>query len=190
MKKFLISIFSVGLFLTAPLAFGQKMELNVSKSSIVWTGKKIGGSHTGNVQFHSGYLTKSGDRFVKGEFVVDMTSLSNTDLEDEGLRAKLIGHLKSDDFFSVEKYPTATLVIKNGVKVNDSTWKFEGTLTIKGISNPVSFEATADGQVFKGVLTVDRSQFDVRYGSKSFFDNLGDNLIYDDFDLAFEVSFE
>ncbi|MGQ1889409.1 YceI family protein [Thermophagus sp. OGC60D27] len=190
MKKIVISMLSVMLFFTAPSAFGQKMKLNVAKSKIVWTGKKVGGSHTGHIQILSGYLTKSGDRFVAGKIVADMTSLSDTDLEDEEMRAKLIGHLKSDDFFSVDKYPTATLVIESGEMVSDGTYQFAGKMTIKGHTNPVSFEAKADGKVFKGKLTVDRSKYDVRYGSGSFFDNLGDNLIYDDFDLEFEVIFE
>jgi len=190
MKINLISMLLAGLLFLAPSAFGQNMKVNVSKSSIVWTGKKIGGSHTGHIQLLSGYLTKSGDGFVEGKLVADMASLSNTDLEDKEMRAKLIGHLKSDDFFSVEKYPTATLVIESGEKVSEGIYQFSGKMTIKGTTNPVSFEARSDGSTFKGKLTVDRSKYDVRYGSGSFFDNLGNNLIYDDFDLDFEVTFE
>jgi polyisoprenoid-binding protein YceI len=110
----------------------------------------------------------------------------NTDLTDPEWNAKLIGHLKSDDFFSVATFPTAELVI---TKVDGNT--FSGKLTIKGITNPVSFMATSqkDGAntVYKGTLTIDRSKYNVRYGSKSFFDNLGDKVIYDEFTLDFSL---
>jgi polyisoprenoid-binding protein YceI len=190
MKTFLTLILAAGLLVTTPAIYGQKSEMKVSDSKIVWTGKKVGGSHTGHIKLLSGYLEKSGEAFVDGKFVADMTSISNTDIDDSDTRAKLVGHLKSDDFFSVDEYPNATLVIEKGEKLADNTYKFTGKLTIKGNTNPVSFEARADGETFKGKLTVDRAKYNVRYGSGSFFDNLGDNLIYDDFDLDFEVTFE
>ncbi|PRZ01763.1 YceI family protein [Marinilabilia salmonicolor] len=190
MKKLSTLILALGFLVMTPAAFGQKSELKVEDSQIVWTGKKVGGSHTGAIELLSGYLEKSGDSFVSGKFVADMTSISNHDIEDKDSKAQLVGHLKSDDFFSVDEYPTATLEIKNGEKVESGNYKFTGTMTIKGQTNPVSFEAKVEGKTFSGKLVVDRSKYNVRYGSGSFFDNLGDNLIYDDFELDFEVTFK
>lgn len=190
MKRISILIMALGLLLMAPVAYGQKSELKVEDSKIAWTGKKVGGSHTGEIQLLSGYLEKSGDAFVSGKFVADMTSISNYDIEDEDSKAQLVGHLKSDDFFGVDEYPTATLEIKNGEKIESGKYKFTGNMTIKGQTNPVSFEAEVDGKTFAGKLVVDRSKYNVRYGSDSFFDNLGDNLIFDDFELDFKVTFE
>jgi polyisoprenoid-binding protein YceI len=106
------------------------------------------------------------------------------------MNQKLVGHLKSDDFFSVETHPTATLVLTN-VKKSGSNYTFKGDLTIKGTTKPVSFQASSttesDAVKVEGELVIDRSDFDVRYGSKSFFDNLGDKMIYDDFTLSFVV---
>lgn len=190
MKKRLTFIMALALLMMSPAIYGQKSEMKVEDSKIVWTGKKVGGSHDGEIQLLSGYLEKSGDSFVSGKFVADMTSISNKDIEDEDSKAKLVGHLKSDDFFSVDKYPTATLEIENGEEVSSGKYKFTGNMTIKGQTNPVSFEAEANGKTFSGKLVVDRADYNVRYGSGSFFDNLGDNLIYDDFELDFKVTFK
>lgn len=190
MKKLTTFIVAFGLLAMTPGVYGQKSEMSVADSKIVWTGKKVGGSHTGHIKLLSGYLDKSDDKYVGGKFVADMTSISNLDIDDEDNRAKLVGHLKSDDFFSVDKYPTATLEIIEGEKVASGKYKFSGEMTIKDNTHPVTFEADADGKTFTGTLTIDRAKYNVRYGSDSFFDNLGDNLIYDDFDLNFEVQFE
>ncbi|MFW6352041.1 MAG: YceI family protein [Bacteroidota bacterium] len=190
MKARVSFLLAMSLLMISPVIYGQKSEMKIEDSQIVWTGKKVGGSHTGEIQLLSGYLEKSGDSFVSGKFVADMTSISNRDIEDEDSRAKLVGHLKSDDFFSVDKYPTATLEIDDGEKVSTGKYKFTGNMTIKGQTNPVSFEAEADGKTFSGKLVIDRAKYNVRYGSDAFFDNLGDNLIYDDFDLEFKVSFK
>jgi polyisoprenoid-binding protein YceI len=189
MKTLFTLIMVMGILALSPYANGQKAELNVAESNITWTGKKVTGSHTGNINLLSGYLVKSGDEFVSGKFVVDMTSISNADIEDPDTKAKLVGHLKSDDFFSVDKFPTAILEINSGEKrPGGGAYIFKGKMTIKENTNPVSFEATSKDKTFVGTLTVDRSKYNVRYGSDSFFDNLGDNMIYDDFDLEFVVT--
>ncbi len=171
----------------------QNLSLDVAKSSIDWTGKKVGGQHNGVIKFASGYLNADGNAYSSGEFVVDMNSLTVEDIKDAETNGKLVGHLKSDDFFGVATYPTAKLVINKGVLVKDNTYEFSGKLTIKQKTEPVTIKATMtskDGhEVFTGQLVVDRSKFDVRYGSGSFFDNLGDNMIYDDFTLDFKVVF-
>jgi len=190
MKKLSTLLVALGFLVMTPAIYGQTSELNLEESKITWTGKKVGGSHVGHIKLLSGYLEKSGEDFIAGKFVADMTSISNQDIDDPDSKAKLVGHLKSDDFFSVDKYPTATLEIKNGEKTGPGEYNFTGEMTIKGQTNSVSFSAKANGKTFRGKLTVDRAKYNVRYGSGSFFDNLGDNLIYDDFELDFEVTLE
>ncbi len=178
------------------MSFGieaQTYQLDTSKSSIEWTGKKVAGKHNGHINFVSGSLTKQGKIFNSGHFVVDMKSITNKDLTDAETNAQLVGHLKSDDFFGVEKFPTAQLVITKGTVIKGDQYEFIGNLTIKNKTEPVKFNATVSSSnkqhIFTGKITVDRSKFDVRYGSGSFFDNLGDNMIYDNFDLDFIAVF-
>jgi polyisoprenoid-binding protein YceI len=100
---------------------------------------------------------------------------------------KLVGHLKSDDFFGVEKFPTSKLVITESTPFDKGTATVKGTLTIKGVTNPVEFKAAYqkkdDGTWFFANIVIDRTKYNVRYGSGSFFDNLGDKTIYDEFKL-------
>jgi len=123
---------------------------------------------------------------VGGNFTIGMSTLSNTDLEGEQ-KGKLEGHLKSDDFFGVATYPTATLTTTKVEPKADNTYQVTGVMTIKNKTNQVQFPATVttEGNQVKAnaSITVDRSGYDVRYGSDSFFDNLGDKVIYDDFYL-------
>jgi polyisoprenoid-binding protein YceI len=114
---------------------------------------------------------------------MDMKSLICTDLSGE-YKGKLEGHLKSDDFFSVNTYSTAGLVITNVEKVNSKKHKITADLTIKGITKRIAFEASAEKNKFAAKIQIDRTQFNVRYGSGSFFDGLGDNMIYDEFELT------
>jgi polyisoprenoid-binding protein YceI len=167
----------------------QQLTLDTSKSSIKWTGKKVVGEHYGKINFISGSLTQNGDAYSGGEFIVDMKSLTVDDIKNEGTNAQLVGHLKSDDFFGVETYPQSKLVITRGVKSSGNEYDFTGRLTIKDQTHPVSFKAVLSGNTFTGKLVVDRTKFNVRYGSGSFFSNLGDNMIHDDFELDFNVVF-
>jgi polyisoprenoid-binding protein YceI len=192
MKKI---IFITGLMLIGILSTGAPtLKLIKTESNIEWTGEKIGGSHRGNINLTSGTLTNRGNSYSSGEFIVDMKSITNEDLTDKESNAKLIGHLKSDDFFGVEKYPTARLVITQGVSIKEGNYEFTGNLTIKNKTNPVTFNVVRSikegTQIFKGKLVIDRSKFDIRYGSDSFFDNLGDKVIYDEFELNFTVVFK
>lgn len=169
------------------LASAQKSEIKTDKSVVKWTGKKIGGSHDGEIKVKSGYLEfKNGD-IIGGEVVMDMNSITNTDLKDEGYNQKLIGHLKSDDFFGVEKHPTSTFKITKASKFKDGKAKITGVLTIKGKSETVSVDVTKNGNTYTSQLKVDRSKYDVRYGSKSFFNDLGDKAIDDIFILDIKL---
>ena len=120
---------------------------------------------------------------MAGSFVVDMTSITNTDLKDDDSNQKLVGHLKSDDFFGVEKYPTATFDLKESTKFSNGKATVSGEITIKGKKENISFEVERSGKEYSATVDIDRSKFDVRYGSKKFFDNLGDRAINDIFTL-------
>ncbi|WP_435579551.1 YceI family protein [Gilvibacter sp.] len=163
-------------------------KLMVKDSSITWVGKKVTGQHEGTINLKSGYFMMDGETMVGGEFIIDMTSINVTDLQAGKGKEKLEGHLKSDDFFGVEAFPTAKLAVKRAAR-NGNTYTVTADLTIKGKTNPITFDITKNGADMTANVTIDRSKFDVRYGSGSFFDNLGDKTIYDDFDLTVNLSF-
>ncbi|WP_103865030.1 YceI family protein [Aquimarina sp. I32.4] len=164
-------------------SFAQKKEIKASESSIQWTGKKVTGSHTGTLNLSEGSIVFDGDKITGGEFTVDMTSLAVTDLQAGKGKEDLEGHLNSDDFFGVTNHKTAKLVIKKAKK-SEKGYSILGDLTIKGKTNPVKFILTVKGNTASTTLTVDRTDYDIKYGSGSFFDNLGDKTINDEFELA------
>ncbi|MCY1719006.1 YceI family protein [Prolixibacteraceae bacterium Z1-6] len=176
------------LLATSVSVFAQKKEVKTETSVVKWTGKKIGGSHHGEIEVKNGYFEFENDQIVAGEVVIDMNSLSNTDLEDEGYNQKLVGHLKSDDFFGVEKYPTSSFVVTKTTKFKEGKASVTGKLTIKGKTEELTFDVVKSGDSYTAQLEVDRSKFDVRYGSNSFFDNLGDKAINDIFTLEIALS--
>lgn len=161
--------------------------VDAAKSSITWVAKKVTGSHNGSVALKSGSLNVDGKNVTGGSFVIDMTTI-----KDSGGSAKLEGHLNSEDFFSTAKFPTSTFVITK-VTGKGASVTVAGDLTIKGITQPLSFPATvavnADGTVsaLAGKITVDRTKYDIKYGSKSFFDTIGDKAIDDNFELAVKL---
>ena len=162
-------------------------NVDVNSSSIAWTGRKVTGQHTGYVKVKNGNLTYADGKLTGGTFDIDMNSITCTDLEGE-YAGKLVGHLKSDDFFGAAKYPTAKFVITKAIPQDTKgNYKIIGNLTIKEKTNEVKFAAAvneSNGTInASGKITVDRSEYDVRFGSGSFFDNLGDKTIYDEFDL-------
>lgn len=166
---------------------GEKATLDVHESEIVWRGYKVTGKHHGVVALKSGDLEIKDGELVGGSFEIDMTSIEVKDLQGE-YAGKLAGHLKSPDFFGVEKHPTAKFVITQVVsRGTPGSYKIVGDLTIKEITKSIKFQADVTEEEGKNVatanITVDRSDFDVRYGSGSFFDNLGDKTIYDEFEL-------
>ena len=181
--KTMKSILTVVLVLATFSMFAQEMKIDTKKSTMTWLGEKVTGEHTGTIELKSGSLTWKENRITAGEFTINMASIKNSDVEDAGYKAKLEGHLKSEDFFGVDKYPTATLVIISS-EFNNNKGKVKANLTIKGITHPIEFEVTKDGNKFSADIIVDRAKYDVRYGSGSFFDNLGDKTIYDDFKLS------
>ena len=185
MKKLLLLPILAILVMAANVA--DTYNVDVNSSTIAWTGHKVTGKHTGVVKVKSGNLNWDGGKLTGGTFEIDMNSITCTDLEGE-YAGKLVGHLKSDDFFGVAKYPTAKFVITKAIPQDTKgNYKIVGNLTIKEKTNEVKFAAAvseSNGTVnASGKITVDRSEYDVRFGSGSFFDGLGDKTIYDEFDL-------
>ena len=160
------------------------------QSKVSWLAKKIGGEHRGTIQVAEGLITEK-DGQLSGSISIDMNSIRVMDLQDPEKNAKLIGHLKSDDFFNTTAFPRATLLITGSKNLGKNQYQINGKLTIREKTNPVQFSAIIQilQSEFKarGKMTIDRSKFNVKFRSASFFEGLGDKLIYDDFELTFEV---
>lgn len=186
-KKFFLLAFTV--FATSALN-AQSFKANVEKTELKWLAKKVTGQHNGHLMLKSGDLTLQGGKLTSGNFVIDMTTIADDDLKDAGYNQKLVGHIKSDDFFGVDKFPTATFVLTGAGEFKDNVANISGKLTIKGITNPVLTTVTKDGNTYNAVFSVDRSKYDVRYGSGSFFENLGDKAIDDIFTLTVKLVVE
>jgi len=177
-----ILIFATLLLITGTMNAQDRLNADKDKTSLHWLGEKVLGEHNGTIRLQEGWLTWKDNRITEGEFVIDMTTIK----DDDG-SANLEGHLKSDDFFGVEKFPTSKLVITESTPFEKGSGTVKGNLTIKGITNPIEFKAAMqkkdDGTWFFANIVVDRTKYNVRYGSGSFFDNLGDKTIYDEFKL-------
>jgi polyisoprenoid-binding protein YceI len=185
-KNFLTAV--LALFITAG-AFAtknpiKKVTIDADQSTVSWVGKKITGKHTGTLGFQEGYLEMNGDNITGGMFVVDMTSLQVTDLEAGKGKEKLEGHLNSDDFFGIANHPTATFEITETFNNGDSRYSVVGNLTIKGHTEVVKVSLVKNGNTATTTFMVDRTKFDIKYGSASFFDGLKDKAINDEFELT------
>jgi polyisoprenoid-binding protein YceI len=182
---FIILAFMTSSFTTTE---ATRKEIKVENSKVVWKGYKVTGSHEGVIAIKSGYLTFDKDKLTGGNFVIDMTTITTTDLEGES-KGQLEGHLKSDDFFGVENFPTASLTFTNVNSTGKNSYKVTGDITIKGKTETIKFDLSVYGNKANASLKIDRTKFDVRYGSTSFFDGLKDKAIYDDFDLVADLEF-
>ncbi|GAB5564603.1 MAG: YceI family protein [Winogradskyella sp.] len=166
----------------------DKKAVKTTKSTVVWKGYKVTGSHTGTIAIKSGDLEFDGETLVGGSFTIDMTSIVVTDLEGDS-KASLEGHLKSDDFFGVDNYTTASLTFTSVKATGKNSYKVTGDITIKGTTESITFDLSVYGNKANATLKVDRTKFNVRYGSSSFFDGLKDKVIYDEFDLVVDLEF-
>ncbi|MEL0652445.1 YceI family protein [Algibacter sp. TI.3.09] len=166
----------------------DKKEIKTESSKVVWKGYKVTGSHEGTIDIQSGALDFDGDKLIGGNITIDMTTLVSTDLEGE-YKGKLEGHLKSDDFFGVETHNTSTLEFTDVKASGKNSYDVTGKLTIKGKTNSVKFTISIYGNKATANLKVDRTKYDVKYGSASFFDGLKDKAIYDEFDLVADLEF-
>ena len=165
----------------------EKIDIDLKQSKLEWTGKKFGGEHYGEIQLVSGHLTFTKKKLTGGAFEMDMASITCVDITDEKSNKRLVDHLKSEDFFSVVRFPKSTFVITKVESKSATEYVVTGNLTIKGKTNPITFTSklnTVNNQaVAEAPMVFDRSKYDVKFGSQSFFENLGDKLVYDDVDM-------
>lgn len=193
MKKILLSVISIS-FIAFSFTNIKKTnyKVNIETSKINWKGFKPSGSHYGTIDLANGNFVVKNDKISGGEFTIDMHSIVDLDMPaDNENNAKLVGHLKSADFFDVEKYPNGSFQIKDTENIDGKTL-INGELTLKDITHPVSF--LADIKIENGRVTlksesfkVDRSKWNIRYKSKSFFNDLKDKFIDDDMEISIEV---
>jgi len=186
-----LSVLALMLIGTVVYTHAQTFVVNKGQSNVKWLGKKVTGEHYGTIGISSGTLQVSNGQISTGTFEIDMNSIVCEDITNEGSNKKLVAHLKSDDFFSVSTHPTSRMTITGVKKLSGNEYEFTGNLTIKAITNPVTFKATSNvvGSQLKasGKMVIDRSKYDVRFGSGAFFQDLGDRLIYDEFTLDFSL---
>lgn len=160
----------------------QKFKIVNTQSNIDWVGKKVTGAHNGTIAVKEGEIVLKDGKLTGGRFVIDTTSIKILDITDPATNAQFFGHLASDDFFSTEKFPEATLVL-----FSVSGNHVEGNLTIKGITHPVGFDVVinvnGDQLTASGKLVIDRTKYEMKFRSGNFFKDLGDTLIYNDFEL-------
>jgi polyisoprenoid-binding protein YceI len=178
----MIAFFVFQLLILLNISAQDKYTADTVQTKLFWLGEKVTGQHTGTINLQSGWLTWEDNKIVSGEFYIDMKSLKESEANE-----RLMSHLKSDDFFGVEKFPVSRLVITGSTPFDKGTGVITGTLTIKGITNPIEFKASIqkkdDGLWFFANIIIDRTKYDIRYGSGTFFDNLGDKTVFDEFRL-------
>ncbi len=203
MNKQIVSAMITCLFLISPsLLHAQqsqkRIKVDTEESKVSWMGKKPTGEHRGYVKLSSGELIFEGNEVKGGSFIMDMNSITDLDLQDEAIRSKLVNHLRSADFFDVQKFPTSKFVItsvekqKNMETKSKTTHRIEGDLTAKGITKRVSFDASINllnGKFTASTppFTINRTEWGVNYQSKSVFSGLIDQFIYDDITLTIDL---
>lgn len=177
---------------------GNDFEVDTTSSKIEWKGFKPTGTHFGTVSIDEGTFTITNGEIESGMFIIDMNSIAVNDLEGDK-KSNLENHLmgtvegKEGDFFNVTEYPTATFEVTEFTKAEDGKTMLSGNLNLKGKKNnitiPVSVNENAESVMIESEpFTIDRTKWEVNYGSKSVFDNLGDNFINDDIELKIMVS--
>lgn len=184
----LLLVVAVSSAFIAPAFKADTYKVDVSKSTLSWLGKKVTGSHNGSIDLKSGTLLFNGKKLAGGTFTIDMTSIKDADKS-----ANLEKHLKADDFFGSDQFATSTFVIKKVTAGSGNAVNITGDLTIKGITSAISFPATvvwnADGSVTTTAdkVLVDRTKYGIKFRSKSIFPDVGDKMIYDEFELSIKL---
>jgi polyisoprenoid-binding protein YceI len=165
----------------------KKIDIDLKQSKLEWIGKKLGGEHYGEIQLASGHLAFTKNKLTGGIFEMDMASITCVDITNEKSNKRLVDHLKSEDFFSVVRFPKSTFTITKVESKSATEYMVTGNLAIKGKANQITFTAklnTVNNQtVAEATIVFDRSKYDVKFGSQSFFENIGDKLVYDDVDM-------
>ena len=190
MKKIAI-VLSALFVLTAFTTHVDKYTADVTKSKLVWKAEKVTGGHDGHVSLKSGNVFMDHGKIAKASFVVDMNTITNDDIKSEKYSNKLVGHLKSEDFFNVKKHPEVSFDMIKATPVGNGKFDVFGNITIKGIQVVISFpmmlkESKSELEV-SGTFSFDRTKFDIKYDSGSFFENLGDRAIKDDVVIDFNI---
>lgn len=160
----------------------QQFDIAVAQSNIDWLGKKVTGAHNGTIDLKQGTLLLTDGQLTGGKFTIDTTSIKILDITDPATNTQFADHLASDDFFAIRQYPEAHFEIT----ATDGN-NIEGNLTIKGITHPVGFtsrlQVAGDTLTATGKIIIDRTLYNIKYRSGNFFKDLGDTLIYNDFEL-------
>jgi polyisoprenoid-binding protein YceI len=200
MKKVLISALAAVVLLSAFTTINPEKKapatykVDTKQSTFNWAGNAVGHGHVGKINLTSGNLTVDGTKVTGGSFDIDMNSISCTDLTDKEKNGQFIGHMKSEDFFNTGKYPTAkfeiTKMTPNTQAAGKNNYDVTGKLTIKGITQEVSFPSTVvivgNKLTSTAKFKLDRTKWDIKYGS----DLIGtaqDKIIYNDFDINFNL---
>lgn len=167
------------------------LKLNTEVSTVEWIGEKVVGKHNGSISIKEGVINLHDGHLSGGKISINMESISCQDLEGESAQ-KLVGHLTSPDFFDVSNHKTATLEITKFTLTKGNSYTVSGNLTIKGISKPISFPANIeikDGKLAAyAEFKIDRTLYDIKYGSGKFFEGLGDKMISDEFIVKFKIA--
>ncbi len=167
----------------------QTKKVDTKSSTISWVGKKVTGQHSGTLAVKDGALVFKKTKLAGGTINVDMTSVSVTDLKAGEGKEDLEGHLKADDFFGTTKFQTAKIIFKTIATKAVGVYTIVADLTIKGITNPITFDLTTTANSATSSLKVDRTKYGIKYGSGTFFQNLGDKTISDEFELNVALKF-
>ena len=187
------------LIISILLPSSESVELNIqtydiikSKSTIRWKGSKSTGSyHDGNILIENGMVNISKNNILNGEIIINMNSITCTDIENKNSNQYLVEHLKNEDFFSVSEFPFASLKIINLQHKEKNNYLIKADLTIKNQTHPVEFIANIqinkDAALATGKINIDRSKYDIKYKSKSWYPDLGDRFINDIFELYFNL---
>ncbi len=189
----------------AAVGGSSEFSLNTTSSILNWKGSKPGGTHNGTVSIIEGKLGTESGKVVSGTFTIDLNTILNADLTDAEMNGKLVGHLKSADFFDVAQFPTAKFELVSVEELPASTpasaddfkasHQITGNLIMKGITKSISFPARIEvtGSVIKAVsspFAINRTQWNVNYGSKSIFAELKDNFINDEMIISLDLTFD
>ena len=180
------------IFLLSILIPFSKLDISIQESNIKWKGSKSNGSyHDGLILIKDGFVTIENNIIQTGEISIDMNSITCTDIQNVQSNKSLISHLKNDDFFSVDKFPYSFLKINRVKHKKDNDYFIKADLTIKGITHPIEFFAniqiTSEGALASGTMIIDRSKYEIKYKSKTWYENIGDRFIHDNFDLHFTL---
>ena len=169
---------------------GKIYSVDLERSTLKWTGTKVTGSHWGYVTMKEGSVMLEEKKVLSGDFTVDMKIITNEDLDNSQWKAKLLNHLRSDDFFDVTNYPTASFSLKSSL-FQQGEIRVKGDLTIRGITHPVEFPAliqfSDEGPRATGQIKIDRTLYNMKYKSGNFFPEIGDKIIYDEFTVDFDI---